>query len=630
MVNLYDSPAQAQFINTYVPIQFEGLYKVADKAQKNLDEATAMEDDAITNYSTLNTPIASHRKAWDTNVYGSFRDLVNNTLTDPEALKDPVNQAKLKSAVRKMKSNPLAANLLISAQNAKAYIKASDPRWGDYEINKAKNFDPNGTGQLFEGSNQQYKSDEEIFEPLFKDLHPGGTDLGQTKGGAYDLKGWDKTHTDQKLVPAIGELRQQEGVQSRIDQMRQENTIPDRYYTTDKNTGVKSLDENALIYDMGRNIAVRHEWVNKTPNEFYLKRYEESLRPKPVAKQEGYTPNLNDIEQYSMSNQVAGALEDNAYMKLISNRILPGGKMQSYISKNSQGVPVVSKNNPMGIVGSEYARIRLNRDAVGSRLKQMAAMFINRQATTQETNEYDKVERNYKHLNQEFEPARKAFLSQVAAHRTLAENNVIDPETRRPMKSIFTKDDLYSSAKVQNSPLFINKQLTDALGNPSTVKTSTKVQTDLYPVKNSGLLTLIDPRNGRQIYTSDIKDNDVSKMKKSIESGKFSNAASFEPTTTSMKYSDRVDNIGSTYIRAGKFESEMYPQLVKDKDVNTLDKKIKKLTQMGLLSSEEVTVGTGPNATTETYYRIPTSIDLESPIINPYSRVTKQDPIKAR
>ena len=34
MANLYDTPAQAKFINTYVPIQFEGLYRASDNAKK--------------------------------------------------------------------------------------------------------------------------------------------------------------------------------------------------------------------------------------------------------------------------------------------------------------------------------------------------------------------------------------------------------------------------------------------------------------------------------------------------------------------------------------------------------------------------------------------------------------------
>ena len=39
MVNRYDNPAQAEFINTYVPIPFEQLYTLGKQAKENVDQA---------------------------------------------------------------------------------------------------------------------------------------------------------------------------------------------------------------------------------------------------------------------------------------------------------------------------------------------------------------------------------------------------------------------------------------------------------------------------------------------------------------------------------------------------------------------------------------------------------------
>ena len=36
MVNRYDNPAQAEFINTYVPIPFEQLYTLGKQAKENV------------------------------------------------------------------------------------------------------------------------------------------------------------------------------------------------------------------------------------------------------------------------------------------------------------------------------------------------------------------------------------------------------------------------------------------------------------------------------------------------------------------------------------------------------------------------------------------------------------------
>jgi hypothetical protein len=40
-VNRYDNPAQAQFIDTYVPIPFEQLYTLGKQANERVDKALA-------------------------------------------------------------------------------------------------------------------------------------------------------------------------------------------------------------------------------------------------------------------------------------------------------------------------------------------------------------------------------------------------------------------------------------------------------------------------------------------------------------------------------------------------------------------------------------------------------------
>ena len=40
-INRYDTPAQAEFINTYVPIPFEQLYTLGRDAKAEVDKAIA-------------------------------------------------------------------------------------------------------------------------------------------------------------------------------------------------------------------------------------------------------------------------------------------------------------------------------------------------------------------------------------------------------------------------------------------------------------------------------------------------------------------------------------------------------------------------------------------------------------
>jgi len=161
-VNLYDSPAQAQFINTYVPIQFEGLYKVAEKAQKNLDEIEALQDEVISKYSTINTPSKIDKANYEAR-YNQIRDWANKKLVSGESLKDPVLQSEYKSMVRRFAGDSLIRDIMENAKVLKEYNANSDSRWGDYEKSFSENFDSrNG---LFTKKNVKYESIGEGFKP---------------------------------------------------------------------------------------------------------------------------------------------------------------------------------------------------------------------------------------------------------------------------------------------------------------------------------------------------------------------------------------------------------------------------------------------------------------------------------
>ena len=87
-INLYDNPAQAKFINTYVPIQFESMYRLADKAQKNLDDNEKLMDDTTLNYSSLNTMSDADKAKWDSEIYGPIKNFVDTKFNSDQAMKD--------------------------------------------------------------------------------------------------------------------------------------------------------------------------------------------------------------------------------------------------------------------------------------------------------------------------------------------------------------------------------------------------------------------------------------------------------------------------------------------------------------------------------------------------------------
>lgn len=53
MVNRYDRPAEAQFINTYVPLPFQQLYTLGKEANARVDKAIADLSGALDKWSDL-------------------------------------------------------------------------------------------------------------------------------------------------------------------------------------------------------------------------------------------------------------------------------------------------------------------------------------------------------------------------------------------------------------------------------------------------------------------------------------------------------------------------------------------------------------------------------------------------
>lgn len=62
MVNRYDNPAQAEFINTYVPIPFEQLYTLGKQAKENVDQALKDYSTALDKWAEFQSPSAADTK----------------------------------------------------------------------------------------------------------------------------------------------------------------------------------------------------------------------------------------------------------------------------------------------------------------------------------------------------------------------------------------------------------------------------------------------------------------------------------------------------------------------------------------------------------------------------------------
>ena len=168
MVNLYDTPAQAQFINTYVPIQFEGLYKLADRAREDIKEGNALLDN-LAKYRSLGSLSNVDNENWNKKVSDVY-SFIDKNVKDVYSLQDPTVRAQLYQITRNLESDPEMKNMLESKEMFKKALEKEDPRWGGRLASEIAGYDSrNG---VYTGKALDWVEYTDIADAYTKDLEP--------------------------------------------------------------------------------------------------------------------------------------------------------------------------------------------------------------------------------------------------------------------------------------------------------------------------------------------------------------------------------------------------------------------------------------------------------------------------
>ena len=184
MVNLYDSPAQAQFINTYVPIQFDSLYKMADQAKESYSEGMQILD-RLSKYRSLNSQSDKTNQRWAEKV-SQVNDFVSNNVRDIYSLSDPNVLSGIHSMARNLESDPEIKAMLESKEAMNETLKKADPRWGSYYKNKINEYDPTVSG-VWNENPLEYVDFTKIADDYTKELEQ--RKISSTNNGFTDIYG---------------------------------------------------------------------------------------------------------------------------------------------------------------------------------------------------------------------------------------------------------------------------------------------------------------------------------------------------------------------------------------------------------------------------------------------------------
>ncbi len=202
MRSLYDTPAQAEFINTYVPIQFESLYRMADKAEERSEKSQA-ELDYLSSVRSLGSMSETANKQWDELFGQRVSGFIDENITDVHDLARPEMLAKLRGLKREITSDPRAAALMESKQGYKETAAKVDPRWGDYYNRMISSHDPTTDG-VWSKNPLDFTNFNQLADELTRDV--GAAKLGSSPDGVtgyYGISASDLKATVASNLPQV-------------------------------------------------------------------------------------------------------------------------------------------------------------------------------------------------------------------------------------------------------------------------------------------------------------------------------------------------------------------------------------------------------------------------------------------
>lgn len=195
--NMYDQAAQAQFINTYVPINFGELYRIGAAQKQAVDQAAEQFTTQLQKFGEFRSP-----SRVDTENYYNmtidredFQNAINQMVSNPDYMKDASNRAQLQSLINSVDYAALS-QLKESAYyqrmglQIRAKMKAEGRLKDSWDKSDIANYDTLGTGKIFDDITPvAYMNLNELSTPYFNDLKPGFLGTDYVNGTRYIVTG---------------------------------------------------------------------------------------------------------------------------------------------------------------------------------------------------------------------------------------------------------------------------------------------------------------------------------------------------------------------------------------------------------------------------------------------------------
>ena len=209
--NMYDQAAQAQFINTYAPINFGELYRIGAAQKAAIDEAAQQFGAQLQKFNEFQSPsLIDTQRYYDLTVgRNDFQNAINQMVSNPDALKDAAFRSQLQSMINSV--DYVALSNLKSSRDAMLKRQEINQKlmlenrfnllWHDVDF---ANYDTLGSKKIFDDITPlPYMSVRELVEPYVNNLK--GEFLGSKNGFLWN--GVTDEMTDAQLQKNLSSIQ---------------------------------------------------------------------------------------------------------------------------------------------------------------------------------------------------------------------------------------------------------------------------------------------------------------------------------------------------------------------------------------------------------------------------------------
>lgn len=208
--NMYDQAAQAQFINTYVPINFGELYRIGTAQKAAVDEAAQQFGTQLQKFGEFQSPSQIDTQRYYDLTIGrqDFQNAINQMVSNPDALKDAAFRSQLQSMINSVDYGTLSnlrssrdAMLKRQEVNQKLMLENRfNPLWHDVDF---ANYDTVNSKIFDDITPLPYMSVRELVEPYVNNLK--GEFLGAKNGFLWN--GVTDEMTDAQLQKNLSSIQ---------------------------------------------------------------------------------------------------------------------------------------------------------------------------------------------------------------------------------------------------------------------------------------------------------------------------------------------------------------------------------------------------------------------------------------